>query len=153
MGRPRDQSDVTRLQTIGDKERRREAAGPRFSRISFRSSTGYAAITASIGTLNSTGQRCAYRAPANKYDGHLAIIRYLPFFSARRITDRSNVNGAQTRSHRVATNESPGLDRDAGRRRPTFRVQNPRVVTRSSRASRHSRPNLKTSPASRTLGF
>jgi len=35
------------------------AAGPRFSRIPFRSSTGYAAITNSIGTSNSTGQRCA----------------------------------------------------------------------------------------------
>ena len=48
------------------------AAGPRFSRIPFRSSTGYAAITASIGTPNSTGQRCAYPAPATKEVRHLA---------------------------------------------------------------------------------
>jgi hypothetical protein len=33
---------------------------------SLRSSTSYASITTSIGTPNSTGQRCAYRAPATK---------------------------------------------------------------------------------------
>jgi hypothetical protein len=37
---------------------------PRFSKIPSRSSISYAAITASIGTPNFTGQRCAYRAPA-----------------------------------------------------------------------------------------
>jgi hypothetical protein len=50
------------------------AACPRFSRIPLRSSTGYAAITASIGTPSSTGQRCAYPAPATKEVRHLADL-------------------------------------------------------------------------------
>jgi len=33
----------------------------------------YAAITTSIDTPNSTGQRCAYRAPATKEVRHLAF--------------------------------------------------------------------------------
>ena len=35
-------------------------------------SAAYAAITTSIGTPNSSGQRCAYRAPATNEVGHLA---------------------------------------------------------------------------------
>jgi hypothetical protein len=36
-----------------------ETARPRLSKIPLRSSSSYAAITISIGTPNSTGQRCA----------------------------------------------------------------------------------------------
>jgi hypothetical protein len=49
-----------------------ETDRPRFSRIPLRSSTSYAATTASIGTPNSTGQRCAYPAPATNDVRHLA---------------------------------------------------------------------------------
>jgi hypothetical protein len=43
---------------------------------SLRSSTSYASITASIGTPNFIGQRCAYLAPASTKRG-LAINRNL----------------------------------------------------------------------------
>jgi hypothetical protein len=42
------------------------------ARFPLRSSTSYAAISTAIGTPNSTGQRCAYRAPATNEVGHLA---------------------------------------------------------------------------------
>ena len=48
-------------------------SGPTFSKMASRSSTSYAATTASIGTPNSTGQRRAYRAPATSDVGHLVI--------------------------------------------------------------------------------
>ena len=44
------------------------------------SRTSYAAITTSIGTPNSTGQRCAYRAPATNENEQLAIYALCSFF-------------------------------------------------------------------------
>lgn len=57
--------------TCGEVSRCRATTLPASVAIPLRSSTSYAAITVSIGTPNSTGQRCAYRAPSTNDDAHL----------------------------------------------------------------------------------
>ena len=58
--------------TYGEVQRRMATSLAAGAKFPSRSSTSYAAITASIGTPSSTGQRCAYRAPATNEVGHLA---------------------------------------------------------------------------------
>ena len=59
--------------TYGEVQRRMATSLAAGAKFPSRSSTSYAAITASIGTPSSTGQRCAYRAPATNDVGHLCM--------------------------------------------------------------------------------